>query len=50
MADITKCNDKKCKLKQECYRFTAKDNEFRQSYFIKSPRKDNKCIYFLRNN
>lgn len=50
MAYITKCNDKKCKLKEQCYRFTAENNEFRQSYFLESSRQGNKCSYFMKNN
>ena len=37
MADITKCDGVGCPLKETCYRFTAKDNEFRQAYFIETP-------------
>jgi len=37
MADITKCTGKDCKSKESCYRYTAKDNEFRQAYFAESP-------------
>lgn len=32
MADISKCTGKGCKLKKICYRHTAPENEFRQSY------------------
>lgn len=31
MADITKCMNKKCKIKKYCYRYTAKDGYW-QSY------------------
>lgn len=31
MADITKCMNKKCKIKEKCYRYTAKDDIW-QSY------------------
>ena len=31
MADITKCMNKKCKIKKYCYRYTAKDDMW-QSY------------------
>ena len=37
MADITKCEGKDCPLKETCYRFTAKDNEYGQSYFTETP-------------
>ena len=33
MADITMSQDKECPRKDKCYRFTARVNEFRQSYF-----------------
>jgi len=48
MADITKCEGENCKLKETCYRFTAKESEFNQSYFFKPPIKENeKCDYYL---
>lgn len=31
MADITKCANKKCKIKEQCYRYTAPDSYW-QSY------------------
>lgn len=31
MTDITKCTAKNCKLKEQCYRYTAKDGYW-QSY------------------
>ena len=43
MADITKCGDKECPLKESCYRYTAPTNEYGQSYFVDSPREDVKC-------
>ena len=48
MADITKCIGTDCSLRETCYRFTATDNEFRQSYFVEVPyKKDkNKCNYY----
>lgn len=36
MADITKCSGEGCKIKETCYRFTAKSKPYRQSFF-KSP-------------
>lgn len=35
--DITKCSGENCPVKEECYRFTAPADEFRQSYFLTSP-------------
>lgn len=32
MADITKCCNKNCKIKEQCYRFTAKSNPYWQSF------------------
>lgn len=31
MADITKCANKTCQLRDKCYRFTANSNSFRQA-------------------
>jgi len=46
MADITMCNGKGCNVKNTCYRFKAPINEFRQSYFIEVPGKDESCDYY----
>jgi len=32
MADISKCFGTGCPVKEKCYRYTARANEFRQSY------------------
>jgi hypothetical protein len=37
MADITMCSGLNCPLKEKCYRFTAIENQFRQSYFQHPP-------------
>lgn len=42
MPDITMCRAERddkliCPMREKCYRFTAKPNEFRQSYFIHAP-------------
>lgn len=56
MADITKCRDEECPLKESCYRFTATANEYRQAYFSKSPRVIHKeegpveCDMYWKNN
>ena len=34
MADITKCKGIDCPIKDNCYRYTAKDSEFLQAYFV----------------
>jgi hypothetical protein len=41
--DITMCPGTNCPYKESCYRFTANPNEFRQSYFMDPPFKDDKC-------
>lgn len=38
MPDITMCKDIECPYNKSCYRFTAKPNKYRQSYFKESPR------------
>ena len=52
MADITKCRDKRCPSRTLCYRFTAKADEYRQSYWAKSPRKPHavRCEEFWSND
>lgn len=32
MADITKCQGRNCKLKETCYRYTAKSDEYWQAW------------------
>lgn len=34
MANITKCTNEKCKIKEECYRYTALANKEYQSYMM----------------
>jgi hypothetical protein len=48
MADITMCEGRNCPLKEKCYRHTAFENPFRQSYFSTEPYDDKKenCEYF----
>lgn len=40
MPDITMCSDAECPKRETCWRFTAKPSPKWQSYFAKSPRKD----------
>ena len=47
MADITMCEGKRCESKHTCYRYKAKPNKHRQSYFMESPIKDSGCEYYL---
>ena len=49
-ADITMCNDEECKIKESCYRFTAYKNKFLQAYFVETPREDDKCDYYWKND
>jgi hypothetical protein len=46
MPDITMCEGKNCPIKENCYRYTAKPNEYRQSYFVTPPYQDGKCEHF----
>jgi len=50
MADITKCNGNNCSLKTECYRFTAQEDSYRQSWFLDSPIElDGSCKEFWQS-
>ena len=49
MADITKCRDKDCPVKEKCYRWTAEE-DMMQSYFVESPRSDEGCEMFWGEN
>jgi hypothetical protein len=50
MADITMCRDEGCPKITKCHRYTAPVNEYRQSIFTKSPRKDDDdCVMFWDN-
>jgi hypothetical protein len=44
--DITKCKDDTCPLKDLCYRFTCEADPEMQSYFMDSPRDQDKCEMF----
>jgi len=46
--DITKCINTQCPLKENCYRWTAKADEYSQSYASFAP-KEWKCDYFISN-
>lgn len=46
MPDITMCDDASCPMKEDCYRYRAVPSQFRQSYFLDSPREGDKCIEF----
>lgn len=49
MPDITMCKDDRCPFNRDCFRFTAKPDEYAQSYFTDSPLnvKKGKCKYFM---
>lgn len=50
MADIAMCKGTDCPRAKECYRFTATANEYRQSYFVIVPLKEDKtCDEFWKN-
>jgi hypothetical protein len=49
MADITMCRDEHCKRHLKCHRMTAPVTEFRQAYFVNSPRKGKDCVMFWDN-
>ncbi len=44
------CNGEGCNTKFTCHRFTAKPSDFRQSYFMESPIKDNGCEYYINHD
>lgn len=46
MPDIIMCEDKSCPMNGKCYRYLAIPSKYRQSYFIESPRQDERCEYF----
>jgi len=54
MPDITMCrgqtNDWTCPLRENCYRHTASQSQFLQSYFANPPadRSTGECGYFMR--
>jgi hypothetical protein len=50
MADITMCTGEECVTKFTCYRFTAKPNEHRQSYFTEVPDINGGCEYYINHN
>ena len=44
MADITKCDGKRCDKREFCYRFTAMTSKYMQSWFTDAPiKKDGTC-------
>jgi hypothetical protein len=50
MPDICKCQGYDCKMKEKCYRYTAKDTPNWQSYFSENPaEKDGTCKYYMED-
>jgi len=51
MADITKCMGTNCPMKESYYRYTAKEDEFYQAYFVEPPIKNDECdMYWHTTN
>jgi hypothetical protein len=51
MPDITMCDNTQCELKEKCFRFMAKPNEYRQSYYEDDVRnEDCSCDKFYPMN
>ena len=45
--DITMCANTNCSLRENCWRFKATPNPFRQSYFMGNPNNKNQCdLYY----
>jgi hypothetical protein len=43
MPDITMCSGDGCPLKENCYRYLAEADPYRQSYFAEAPIKNGEC-------
>ena len=37
------CDDKTCEKRKTCYRFMGIPNNFRQTYFLTSPKEEERC-------
>jgi polyphosphate kinase 2 (PPK2 family) len=48
MPDIAMCSGRDCAVRENCYRHKAKPCEWRQSYFVEPPGRDEKCQYYWR--
>ena len=46
MPDITMCTGVGCPLKETCYRYKAKPDEYWQSFFMKPPFEKGKCEHY----
>ena len=50
MADISKCDDNLCPVKDRCYRWTAKANPHWQSYIRTQHKGKHGCDYYWEND
>ena len=50
MPDITMCAGTNCPLKEKCYRYLAKANEYHQSYFTEIPydKEKKECEFYWK--
>ena len=49
MTDITKCRGTNCPLKEDCYRYLAKEDVY-QSNFMRVPYIDGKCNFYWKRD
>ena len=49
MPDISKCKNEKCPIKENCYRWTAKADEYWQTYSDFKHKGKKGCDYFWNN-
>ena len=50
MVDISMCGNKECKLKDTCYRYLAKPDEYAQTYGLFCPSDDSHCEFYWEAN
>lgn len=48
MPDINICNNKKCTIRDQCYRFNTTPNLYYQSYTSFKQDKEGKCKSFIK--
>ena len=49
MSDITMCKGQDCPMAKYCYRHNAKQNEYRQAWFMESPIVNGECSEFIEH-
>jgi hypothetical protein len=53
MADISKCSNENCSMKQKCLRYTVDPNKYHQSYTLFIPKRNSvenfNCELFLKD-